>query len=87
MLKAPEGWKKIMFISNSPTSFPPWRHFPLDLTHLCYGAKIGPVLSNLYAPPVSSGSLNLKRDKSEVEGEKQNTTTKVHQQPGVDGIL
>ena len=47
------------------------------------GAEIGTVLSKLHAPPVSSGSLNLKRDRSEVEGEKQNTTTNAQKQPGV----
>ncbi|XP_036091740.1 histone H3.3C-like [Rousettus aegyptiacus] len=38
-------------------------------------AKTGTVLSNLHAPPVSSGSPNLKREKSEVKGEKRNATT------------
>jgi len=50
------------------------------------GAEIGTVLSKLHAPPVSSGSLNLKRDRSEVEGEKQKTTTKTQKQPGVVGF-
>lgn len=41
-----------MPIINSLTSLPPWHYFPLDLTRLCYRAKIGTVLSTLHAPPV-----------------------------------
>lgn len=49
-----------MPLSNTPTSLPPWHHFPLDLTAFAVEAKIGMVLSKLHEPPVSSGSLNLK---------------------------
>lgn len=70
MLKCTQGVEKDHAMSNSLTSLLLWHHFSLDLTHVCCAAKIGTVLSNLHAPPVSSGSPNLKRDKSEEEGEK-----------------
>lgn len=74
ILKCIQKVEKNLPVSNFLTFLQPWHPFPLDLTHACYSAKTGSVLSNLHAPPVSPGNPNLK----EVRRGRENRTQVQH---------